>query len=474
MQRWIVLLFLLTACAPGGGDPSTDDSGGLSLPGETTGGSFVSPVEIERSFPPAPTWPEGPLDAAIAGELDQIVNSIRSDSFDSEALQGAAGSGDVRIAWFVADLMRFFQRGSVGSQLDRAFETLTGYRPDPNERTSFVPAFELLLEWDLPAWENYDEYKRDLYTIVEPGWEPFFEQNVSIDWRPVTWGGVRIDDRPLGHTQPCLGGCIPALDDPPTVPGNEVTWYADSDIVFGLKVGDEVLALPKNMMEVHEMVNLTLGGQRLGIPYCTLCGSAQAYRTDSVPSEFPVAVLRTSGLLTRSNKVMYDLETKSVFDTFTGRALSGPLGEAGVVLDQVSVVASTWGEWKTAHPDTRILAEDGGIGRVYDRNPLGDRDANGPIFPVGPVDPRLPVQELVVGVVASDGTPVAFPVVATREAIESGAVVIYEDLEVLVEGDGLRIEGPDEDVGSHQAFWFAWSQFHPTTLVWLPDPPDSE
>jgi hypothetical protein len=31
------------------------------------------------------------------------------------------------------------------------------------------------------------------------------------------------------------------------------------------------------------------------------------------------------------------------------------------------------------------------------------------------------------------------------------------------------VVGPEGDVGSHQAFWFAWSQFHPTTLVWLPD-----
>jgi hypothetical protein len=118
---------------------------------------------------------------------------------------------------------------------------------------------------------------------------------------------------------------------------------------------------------------------------------------------------------------MYDLTTRSAVDTFTGRALTGPLGANGIVLEQVSVVASTWGDWKQAHPDTRILAGDGGIGRSYVDDPLGDRDDAGPIFPVGDVDPRLPVQEKVVGVIAPDGTPIAFPVAPTREALASSS-----------------------------------------------------
>jgi hypothetical protein len=57
-------------------------------------------------------------------------------------------------------------------------------------------------------------------------------------------------------------------------------------------------------MEVHEMVNITIGGRRLGIPYCTLCGSAQAYLTAKVPPGVEPLVLRTSGLLSRSNKLI--------------------------------------------------------------------------------------------------------------------------------------------------------------------------
>jgi hypothetical protein len=44
----------------------------------------------------------------------------------------------------------------------------------------------------------------------------------------------------------------------------------------------------------------------------------------------------------------------------------------------------------------------------------------------------------------------------------------YENLEVSLDGDGLKVVGPDGPVTAHQAFWFAWSQFHPSTLVWSP------
>jgi len=159
------------------------------------------------------------------------------------------------------------------------------------------------------------------------------------------------------------------------------------------------------------------------MPYCTLCGSAQAHFTDSVPAGVEIPVLRTSGLLARSNKVMYDLLTGSVFDTFTGRVLSGPLRDAGIVLEQATVVVTTWGEWKAAHPETRIVARDGGLGRQYPEDPLRGRDDDGPIFPIGDADPRLPVQALVVGVIGPDGGPVAFPADQARAALADGAAV---------------------------------------------------
>jgi len=456
----LALLLVIAACTSGSSSPIPAAAGSPS-------------PDPRPTFPSAPSAPDGPLDPAVNAALDTFVASIVTGGFDDAALDTLAASGDARIGWLVSDLLRFLQGGARQEALVAALERLTGVdlRNAPGFAASpWKSVTDTLIAWDLPAPPAYRELKARLFVEVEPGWEPFFaDADSMIDWRLVSWGGVLIDDRPLGDTAPCARGCIPALDDPVLTPAAEGDWYPDERVVFGLAIGADEVALPRNIMEVHEMVNMTLGGRRLGIPYCTLCGSAQAYFTDSVPAGIAVPVLRTSGLLARSNKVMYDLETSSVFDTFTGRALSGPLRDAGVVLEQATVVVTTWGEWKAAHPATRIVARDGGIGRVYPIDPLGGRDDQGPIFPIGEVDPRLSVQAAVVGVIGPDGTPVAFPVDQARAALADGRAVVIGDLEATSDGGGLRVRvrGGGE-LPAHEAFWFAWSQFYPETLVWTP------
>jgi hypothetical protein len=453
------LLVVIGACAPA-------LSSATATPGSPTDDPQVT-------FPPAPGVPVGPLDLVTSAALDTLVTSIVAGSFDDAALDTVAASKDARLGWFVSDLLRFIQGGGGQDALLRAFERLTGVdlRESPGFATSpWKTVTDVLIAWDIPAPPGYRELKASIFVVVEPGWEPFFDDaDADIDWRLVSWGGVLIDDRPLGDQQPCERGCIPALDDPPLTAASEGDWYPDERVVFGLAMGGEAVALPRNIMEVHEMVNMTVGGRRLGIPYCTLCGSAQAYFTDSVPDGVAVPVLRTSGLLSRSNKVMYDLETGSVLDTFTGEALSGPLHDAGVILDQATVVVTTWGEWRVAHPATRIVARDGGIGRTYPLEPLGGRDDHGPIFPIGDVDPRLPAQANVVGVIGPDGTPVAFPVDQARASLAAGDEVAFGDIEVTSDAGGLRVSvRGGEELPAHQAFWFAWSQFHSETLVWTP------
>ncbi len=429
----------------------------------------------ERGFtyPAAPETNDGPLPPRLDRATATLMRAATAGGVDEDALEVVSGSGDARLAWYVSDLLRFVQGGEGEEDLVAAFERLTAIDPRADPEFTESPWSSVtnhLIAWDLPAPPAYRERKSILFLSVEPGWEPFFaDAGSEIDWRLVSWGGVAIDDRPAGATEPCRSGCIPALDDPELTAADEGDWFPDEGMVFGVVVGGEAVAFPKNIMEVHEMVNVTIGGRRLGIPYCTLCGSAQAYLLDSVPSGIEQPVLRTSGLLSRSNKVMYDLRSRSVLDTFSGRALSGPLHEARVELRQASVVVSTWGEWRDAHPDTRIVAEDGGIGRSYPDDPLGGRDEDGPIFPVGDVDPRLAVQEQVAGVIAPGGGAVAFSAAQARRALAEGERVEASGVELTADGGGLRARNADgRELVVHQAFWFAWSQFHPGTRVWSP------
>ena len=454
----------------GGEQPTT--TAPASASGDVSAATSTPPADPNEELPT--TQAETQAGAGIEADLQAVLDSLTT-GLDTAAVARLTQSGDLRLAWVIADLMRFIHPDASGLRF--AFTDLTGIELGLNP---WLDATNKLMAWDTPAPPGFAEWKGGMYTLVEPGWAPFFTDEESlIDWRHVTWGGVLIDDRPLDAVHlPCPRGCIPALNDPRLVPASEGDYYPDDAYVFAVTVNGEAVAFPKNMMEVHEMVNITIGGRRLGIPYCTLCGSAQAYFTDMVPDpvrerlgDADTFELRTSGLLTRSNKMMYEFHTRSMFDTFTGQAVSGPLREAGVWLPQTTMVTSRWGAWKEANPHTLIVAEDGGIGRSYPEDPLRGRDDQGPIFPIGDWDDRLPVQEKVLGVLFEGGaepTAVAFPVVATHAALQRGEVVEHAGILVTRDGGGLRARGPDGlEIPSHEAFWFAWSQFHPGTALWV-------
>jgi hypothetical protein len=460
----VASLWLVAACSAG--TEATTTISVAPTPATTTSQDTTTTTArtFAGLFGEAPDVPVGPLSDEAIAAVDAIFDRLDRPIAASQ-LRALADAGDARLVWVLADLLRFSTVPSVNDAAVEAASELTGVEfsgPVP-----WVGISDHLIAWDLPAFPGYVFYKQRLYTFIEPRWDFLFSTPNDIDYRLLSWGGVRPDDRPFGDTEPCPLGCIPALDGPAVTPASAGDWYPDDRIVFGVEIDGEARAYPKNIMEVHEMVNDTLGGRDFGLPYCTLCGSAQLFFTDGVAG-FDRPILRTSGLLSRSNKVMYDLVTESVFDTFMGRAISGPLFEAGVTLPQGSVVVSTWGDWKAEHPDTTIVAQDGGIGRAYGLDPLGGRDDQGPIFPIGDRDLRLPVQAQVLGVIATDGTPIAFPATAARERLETGEAVELDGVSLELDGSGLVAFENGEPIASHQAFWFAWSQFHPDTLLWIP------
>lgn len=423
------------------------------------------PDYVIEKFGEPPVVPDGPLSVGLQAAIQTaIVETVKQGSWghdQAEALKEIAASKDPRVAWLIADLMRFATAPQLNAALNVAASDLLSKKlPFQN---SWGQVTDHLIAWDIPAPPHYLSVKREVFTSIVPGWEKIFAEG-DIDWRHVSWGGVLIDDRPYDTTGDACN-CIPAVDNPEISSADDATWLKDEDIVFGIEVNGESRAYPRRIMEVREMVNDTLGGRHLGIPYCTLCGSAQAYFTDRLPEGIDRPVLRTSGLLIRSNKVMYDVNTFSVFDTFLGKAVTGPLAEKGLQLDQVSVVTTDWGRWKKAHPETTVLVEALALGRDFDfRN---GRDANGPIFPIGDADPRLPVHEDIIGVVSASGTPMAFQRSKAFVALQKGEDINFENVHLKLDGGGIRAVDTDgSDLGSHQAFWFAWSQFHPGTKLW--------
>ena len=228
----------------------------------------------------------------------------------------------------------------------------------------------------------------------------------------------------------------------------------------------------------------------------------------------------TSGMLYRSNKLMYDRTTNSIWNQFTGEPVIGPLARAGIKLPFFPVNLTTWGEWLEEHPDTTVISNDTGIYPPETYLPESDPQAiynsyfTSPrtMFPVTDRNDRLETKAVVLGLGIGESFK-AYPVAALQVervvndtlggtevvvigAASSQAARAYERdgrrfsiSEAEAARDGLPRTLTDSEGGSwtvseefltnqaapsqqlrrlptHMAFWFGWYAFHGDTEVY--------
>lgn len=207
--------------------------------------------------------------------------------------------------------------------------------------------------WNQPALEHpqYGSFKSILFSYLDPKFSAYFndQQTRNIRLDEVRWGGVKQDG-------------IPPLRGPKMLAATEADYLDDSNIVFGIAVNGDVRAYPKRILAWHEMFVDTVGGVPVTGVYCTLCGTMILYKSEINGVEHQFG---TSGFLYRSNKLMYDQATQSLWVTLLGQPAIGPLAEQDLALEHLSVVTTTWGEWRRRHPETQVLSLDTGHSRDY-------------------------------------------------------------------------------------------------------------
>jgi hypothetical protein len=338
--------------------------------------------------------------------------------------------------------------------------------------------------WNLPyePHPDYAAFKSALYANVDPRMAAFFppgaRELVRLD--EVDWGGVIVNG-------------IPPLDHPNVVPAGEAAYLKDDHVVFGLALNGEARAYPKRILGWHEMARDRLGGVELALVYCTLCGTVIPYGA-LVGGER--RTFGTSGLLYRSNKLMFDEESMSLWSSAEGRPVLGALAGQPLVLATYPVVTTTWKEWREAHPNTTVLSKDTGFARDYGEGAAYRRyfATDALMFEVPKDDRRLANKEEVLALrVGSEAVALAarflernstftfeaqgrsFVVLTTRE----GANRVYETTGVPAKRpfpDGYQVtedalvprdgSGPSlPRVPARRAFWFGWVAQYPETRL---------
>ena len=254
---------------------------------------------------------------------------------------------------------------------------------------------------------------------------------------------------------------IPALENPRVVSAAEASWR-DEELVLGVVVGAVARAYPVAVLNWHELVNDRLAGEAILVSYCPLCGTGMVFdrNVDGQLHRFGV-----SGLLYRSDLLMYDRETESLWSQIAAQAVTGPL--LGRRLRLLRSRLESWGRWRRKFPETTVLSRATGHRRDYSRSPYsGYAQSRDLLFPVR-VDPRHPPKMPTLGLRVVGRGARAYP---GSQVARAGGVV-----EEQVFGQPVRI-GYDADTGLFDAdvpegievirgFWFAWAAFHPDTTV---------
>jgi len=191
---------------------------------------------------------------------------------------------------------------------------------------------------------------------------------------------------------------IPAIDRPRFVTIEAAArWLDPREPVIVLERSGDARAYPLQILMFHEIVNDTVGGAPVTITFCPLCNASIVFDRNVAGA---VLDFGTTGKLRKSDLVMYDRQTESWWQQFTGRGIVGRY--SGAELRQVPSTIAAFADFRKAFPRGRVLSRETGFSRPYGRNPYRgyDRIGDMPFLFTDPVDPRLPAMERVLGVAA--------------------------------------------------------------------------
>src|SRR5262249_49792247 len=146
---------------------------------------------------------------------------------------------------------------------------------------------------------------------------------------------------------------IPALDRPAVVAAADAGYLDPVGKVFGGSAGGAGRAYPLRLLGWHRKRHAVGGGEPV-TPSCRpRCGPRVPYAArDGAGAPLTFG---TSGLLVRSNKLMLDRQTRTLWSNLTGEPVLGPLAASGFRLQILPLTVTTWGEWRSRHPATTVL-----------------------------------------------------------------------------------------------------------------------
>lgn len=170
---------------------------------------------------------------------------------------------------------------------------------------------------------------------------------------------------------------IPSIDDPKFIAVEASDRYAGREPVIELVIGSEARAYPLSVLTWHEIVNDVVGGRPVAVTYCPLCNASIVFdrRLGERTLEFG-----TTGKLRNSDLIMYDRQTETWWQQFSGEAIIGDL--VGNTLKMLPSRVVSFADFKSRYPQGMVLVPNDPGFRSYGRNPYVAYDSRSTPYPL--------------------------------------------------------------------------------------------
>ncbi len=219
------------------------------------------------------------------------------------------------------------------------------------------------------------------------------------EWPKTDFDNMLIDFSEIMSGGPPKDG-IPPVDKPEFDDiAAAAEWIDPREPVIVVRVADEARAYPIQVLTWHEIVNDQIGDTPLSVTFCPLCNASIVFERRMGDQ---VLDFGTTGRLRKSDLVMYDRQTESWWQQFSGQAIIGDM--AGKVLTQYPSSVVAFEDFRESYPDAKVLSKRTGHTRAYGNNPYRGYDSidDQPFLFNDPVDERLPPMERVLNISIDD------------------------------------------------------------------------
>jgi len=245
---------------------------------------------------------------------------------------------------------------------------------------------------------------------------------------------------------------------------------SERDPVISVEINGDARAYPLRIMIYHEIVNDVVGGAPVAVTYCPLCNHGVVY--DRVIDGREVA-FGVTGMLRKSDLVMYDGRTESWWQQYGGEAIVG--AHAGRKLNRRVTRLESFASFMARYPRGRVLVPNDPRAARYGRNPyLGYDSERRPFLYRGGMPEGV---RAMARVVAVDGVAYSLTRLASSGIIEEDGLRLTWtkgqasalDAERVADGRDVgdvvvqrrNADGEWVDVAYDVIFAFVFHAFHP-------------